>query len=290
MSSSTAYVTPDYFRALRIPILAGREFTDADTKEIARVALVNVSFAKKFMGTLDVVGRHISFDETPCAVVGLTGDVKKRPGINADAPLSTEPMFYVPATQVEPGFLALVHIWFQPSWIVRTQGPVAGVPEAMAKAMAQADPSLPFASFHSLDDLQASALSQQRIEVLLLTVLAGLALLLSIVGIYGLVSNLVVQRTQEIGIRMALGATVWQAMTTIGRSGLTAVTYGIAAGLVLAGLTLRILKSELYGVRNYDPATLVAVLALLTLTALVASFVPTLRIARIDPAATLRAE
>ncbi|HYL92941.1 MAG TPA: ABC transporter permease [Alphaproteobacteria bacterium] len=290
LSSSNAYVTPDYFRALHIPILAGRAFTDSDTKDGVRVALVNVSFAKTFMGTLDVVGRQVELGRTQCIIVGVTGDVKKRPGINAQAPLSTEPVYYVPATQMSPGFLALAHTWFQPSWIVRTHGPVVGVPEAMQKALAQADPNLPFVSFRSLDDLQATALSQQRIEVLLLTVLAGLALLLSVVGIYGLVSNLVVQRTQEIGIRMALGATVSQAMSTVGRAGLIAVAYGIAAGLALAGLTLGILKSELYGVRNYDPVTLIAVLALLALTALVASFVPTLRIARIDPASTLRAE
>jgi ABC-type antimicrobial peptide transport system permease subunit len=160
----------------------------------------------------------------------------------------------------------------------------------MQAALAETDPALPFAGFHSLNDLQAAALQQQRLEALLLGVLAGLALLLSLVGIYGLVSNLVVQRTREIGIRMALGSSVGRAMVEIGKSGITAIACGIAGGLTLAGLTLRVLKSQLYGVRTFDPATFIAVIALLALAAAAATFIPTRRIARIDPALTLRSE
>jgi predicted permease len=288
--SSTAYITPDYFRALRIPVLAGRSFTDDDTSSSEPVAIVNVSFAKKHMGTLNVVGLHLGLGKTKCTVVGLVGDVKKRPGMVVTAPLATEPMFYIPYTQVDQAYLKLVHIWFQPSWLARGQGPTAGLPGAMQSALRKAVPGLPFSGFHSLQDLEAEALSQQRLEVLLLTVLAGLALLLSILGVYGLVSHLVVQRRREIGIRMALGCQLPRAMTTVAGSGLTAVISGLAGGLILSGFTLRVLKSELYGVHNLDPATLIAVLLLLLAAALVASFAPTLRIAKIDPAATLRAE
>jgi predicted permease len=290
MVSSNAYVTPDYFRALRIPILAGRSFTDDDTSTSAPVVMVNVAFAKKHLGTLDVAGLHLGLGKTSCLIVGLTGDVKKRPGIDVNAPLATEPMYYVPYTQVDRPFLQIVHGWFEPSWLVRAQRPVAGLSEAMQAALAQADPRLPFSSFHNLSDLQSLALSQQRIEVLLLTVFAGLALIISLVGIYGLVSNMVVQRRREIGIRMALGCTLRQAMAHIARTGMIAVGFGLAAGLLLAAFALRILKSELYGVRNLDPITLAAVSLLLLLTALLASFAPTRRIARIDPASTLRAE
>lgn len=165
-----------------------------------------------------------------------------------------------------------------------------GLTAAMQQALAQADPSLPFAGFHTLSEIETEALRQQRIEVLLLGVLSGVALLLSLIGVYGLVSNLVVQRTREIGIRMALGSTVPQAMAEVGRSGIIAVAFGLGAGLILAVLTLRVIRGELYGVRPYDPASLIAVCALLMLAALAASFAPTLRIARIDPASTLRAE
>jgi ABC-type antimicrobial peptide transport system permease subunit len=184
----------------------------------------------------------------------------------------------------------VAHIWFQPSWIVRTNGPVAGLAEAMQKALSDCDPSLPFVGFHSLSDIQSLALQQQRFEVLLLGILAGLALLLSLVGVYGLVSNMVVQRTREIGLRMALGSSVRQAMVEVGTSGIVAVGSGMIAGLALAVVAVRVIKSELYGVQIYDPATFVAVLLLLILAATAATFLPTRRIAQIDPASTLRAE
>ncbi|MGB0123795.1 MAG: FtsX-like permease family protein, partial [Silvibacterium sp.] len=206
------------------------------------------------------------------------------------APLGTEPVFYVPAAQFPAEAIPQVHLWFQPSWIVRTRGPVAGLTEEMQRAMADADPNLPISGFHSMEELMQQELETQRIEVLLLSVLAGLALLLSAVGIYALVSNLVVQRTREIGIRMALGSSIKRVMVEIGSSGLIASGMGLMAGMGLSVLILRILKSELYGVGVYDPMTLLAAPALLALIALVASLLPVLRISRIDPALTLRSE
>src|SRR4029077_18446255 len=141
-------------------------------------------------------------------------------------------------------------------------------------------------SFHSLSDLQALALRQQRLEVLLLGTLAALALLLSLVGVYGLVSNMVTQLTREIGIRMALGSSVRQAMMEVGTSGITAVLLGLAGGLALSAVSVRLMKSEFYSVQFYDPPTFVAVLLLLTLAATAATFLPTRRIAHIDPAST----
>jgi ABC-type antimicrobial peptide transport system permease subunit len=198
--------------------------------------------------------------------------------------------YYIPAAQVDQKFLGLVHTWFQPSWIVRTKGPVTGLTESMQKAMASVDPQLPIAGFHRLSDLQALALRQQRFEVLLLGTLAVLALVLSLVGVYGLVSNMVVQRTREIGIRMALGSSVRQAIVEVGASGIAAVALGLVGGLALSVVSVRLIKSELYGVQIYDPLTFVAVLLLLILAATAATFLPTRRIARIDPASTLRAE
>jgi hypothetical protein len=249
-------------------------------------------FAKKFFHSTDVVGRHLRFgrDGAPVLIIGIVGDVTKRPGLIVNAPLDTEVTYYVPATQVDERMLNLVHVWFQPSWIVRTNGPVHGIREAMQSAMAEADPNLPVAGVHPLSDFQALALQQQKFEVLLLSVLAGLALLLSLVGVYGLVSNMVVQRTREIGIRMALGSSVHQAMIEIGSSGIAAVALGLLAGIGLAAIAMPVVKSELYGIKMYDPVTFIAILLLLILAAMAAIFAPTLRIARIDPAATLRAE
>lgn len=290
MGSSTSYVTPDYFRAFCIPVLAGRPFTDEDTAESERVAIVNVSFARKFFHSTNVVGRHIKAGDELCTVVGLVGDVTKEPGIMIQAPLATEPVYYVPATQVSGPYLTLVHTWFQPSWIVRTQHPVSGLNQQMQKALAEVAPNLPFSAFHKMSDLQAKALSDQRIEMMLLSALAGLGLLLSVIGVYGLVSNLVAQRRREIGIRMALGCTLPQAMVEIGRSGVMAVALGLAGGIGASVFALRAIESQIFGVHSLDLATLIAACLLLLIAACVASFAPTLRIARINPAATLRSE
>jgi ABC-type antimicrobial peptide transport system permease subunit len=288
-SSSSAYVTPDYFGALRIPLLAGRTFNESDTTDTQLVAIVNESFARKFMGKTDVVGRHIASGHDTYLIVGVVGDVTKRPGL-VSTPLASEVTYYIPAAQADQALLSIVHVWFQPSWIVRTEEPISGIAESMQKAMAEVDPALPIASFHRMGDLQALALRQQSFEVVLLGILAALALLLSLVGVYGLVSNMVAQRTREIGIRMALGSSTRKAMLEVGKSGVTAVALGLAGGLVLSALCLQLIKSELYGVKTYDPVTFAAVLALLIIAALLAAFLPTRRIARIDPAATLRAE
>jgi ABC-type antimicrobial peptide transport system permease subunit len=186
--------------------------------------------------------------------------------------------------------LATVHLWFQPSWIVRAESITPQLPVAMQAAMAKADPRLPFSGFYSMDELMQKELETQRIEVLLLSVLAGLALLLSAVGVYALVSNLVVQQMREIGIRIALGASSGRVMREMLASGTVAAIFGIVAGLGLSLLVLRVLKSELYGVGVYDPITLIAAPLLMMLIVLAASVPPALRASRVDPASTLRSE
>ena len=287
--TSAAYVTPEYFQALRIPLLSGRVFSESDTSNSQNVVVVNESFARKFMGTTNVVGRHISSAGTVSLIVGVVGDVTKKPGL-VPAPLASEITYYMPAAQVDGPSAAMLHVWFQPSWIVRSQSPIAGLSESMQRAIASVDPQLPVAGFHRLSDLQALALRQQRFQVLLLGTLAALALVLSLVGVYGLVSNMVVQRTREIGIRMALGSSVRQAMMEVGSSGIVAVSLGLAGGLALSAVSVRLIKSQLYGVQTYDPLTFLAILALLIIAATTATFLPTRRIANIDPASTLRAE
>ena len=288
--ASTSYVSPEYFRAFRIPILAGRDISASDTATSLPVTVVNVDFAHEFFNDPNPVGRHIENSKRTYTIVGVVANVAKRPGMTGDAPLGTEPVFYLPATQMDQGLINVAHVWFQPSWIVRTAGPVEGIPSAMQKALTAVDPNLPFSGFHSMTDLLNENLAYQRVEVTLLAALAGLALLLSAVGIYGLVSNLIVQRTREIGIRMALGSSTAQAMVDVGSAGVVATGAGLVVGIALCFAALRLLHSELYGVGDYDPLTLTAVPLVIALIAIAASFLPTLRITRIDPAVTLRME
>jgi predicted permease len=291
--SSLSYVTPGYFSTLRIPLLAGRSVGEGDTSTSQLIAVVNEDFARKFFHDPAPIGRHFKLNDTGdpvFTIVGVVGNVMKRPGMERDAPISTEPVFYLPATQTPQGLVNIAHIWFQPSWIVRTAGPVGGLTESMQRALASVDPLLPFSGFYSMDQILAEQLQQQRIEVLLFATLAGLALLLSAIGIYALVSNLVVQRTREIGIRIALGSTIRQAMVEVGSSGAIAAGGGLLAGIALSLVAVRVLSSEIYGVQTYDPVTFVAVPVLLVVIAAIASFLPTLRISRIEPAETLRAE
>jgi ABC-type antimicrobial peptide transport system permease subunit len=181
-------------------------------------------------------------------------------------------------------------MWFQPSWIVRTSRPIEGLTAQMQRALATADPDLPFSGFYRMADLLAKTLATQRVEVALLSTMAGLALLLSTIGIFGLVANLVTQKTREIGIRMALGSTIREAILHIGVPGIRAAALGLVAGLILCVGALRVMKSVLYGVGIYDmPAIASAILVLASVTFLAAS-IPALRIARINPAVTLREE
>jgi len=288
--ASTAYITPEYFRALRIPLLAGRDISESDTPTSLPVAVVNVDFAREFFNDPSPVGLHIENSKRVYTIVGVCANVTKRPGMSGDAPLATESVFYLPATQVDQGLVNVAHLWFQPSWIVRTAGPLQGLTTAMQRALTQVDSTLPFSGFHSMDDLLAKNLAYQRVEVVLLAVLAGLALLLSAIGVYGLVSNLIVQRTREIGIRMALGSSIRQAMVDVGSAGVVAAGFGLLAGLALSFLVLRVLRSQLYGVKDYDPLTLTIVPVMIAVIAVAASFLPTLRLTRIDPAETLRME
>jgi predicted permease len=282
------YVTPGYFDTLQMPVLAGRAFTDADGPTAQHVAVVNQAFARKFYGGSNPVGRYVNKDTV---IVGEVADVPVSSGLYEGAPLMSEQAMYIPAAQQVNGlFLSVVHVWFQPDWVVRTAGPVEGLTAQMQRALASVDPNLPFSGFYSMRDLLAETLATQRVEVALLSAMAALALLLSAVGIFALVANMVAQRTREIGIRMALGSSIGQAMVQIGRSGAGASVLGLFLGLALCAGALRVMRSVLYGVGVYDMPTILTVVLMLAFVTLIATTVPTLRIARIDPAKTLRDE
>jgi predicted permease len=290
-TADEVYITPGYFNALQIPLIAGRSFTEEDMPDSQRVAIVNQTFARKFFHGTNPVGRYL---DKNMRIVGVVEDVAMAPGLDAVAPITGEETIYVPAPQVPPSMLAMVHVWFQPSWIVRTAGPsqvnASGLTSQMQRALASVDPNLPFSGFYSMHELLTKTLATQRVEVALLSAMAALALLLSTVGIFALVANIVAQKTREIGIRIALGSSIRQAMVHIGAPGVQASFMGLVLGLILSAVALRAMRSVLYGIGVFDLPTIGAVVILLACVALFAAAVPTLRIASIDPARTLRDE
>jgi macrolide transport system ATP-binding/permease protein len=291
VTTNQIYVTPGYFETLQIPLLAGRAFTDADGAGTQPVVIVNQTFVRKFFAGVDPVGRSL---DKKMLIVGVVADavLSSAAKLNeGSAPLTSEETIYVPAAQIDNASgLSMMLTWFQPSWIVRTSSSVEGLTGQMQRALASAAPDLPFSGFYSMNDLQAKTLAMQKVEVALLTTMAMLALLLSAVGIFTLVANMVAQRTREIGLRIALGSTIFQAMEQIGRPGVFASSAGLVFGLSLCAAALRMMRSVLYGVGVYDAWTLATVvLGLITVT-IFATIVPALRIAKIDPATTLREE
>ena len=281
------YVTPGYFETLQMPLLAGRTFTVSDGPKSQRVAIVNRSFARKFFPGKSPVGYSL---DKGTMIVGVVEDIQLSSGLNWVAPLESEETMYIPASQVDPRLLPLVHIWYQPSWIVRTAGPITGLTEQMQRALASVDPGLPFSGFYSMNDLEARTLATQRIEVALLGTMAGLALLLSAIGIFALVSNTVKQRTHEIGIRIALGSSLSRVMAHVAAPAVRSSAIGLFVGLLLCVGVLRVMQSALYGVGVYDPSSLVSVVLILLAVSFLATTIPALRIARTDPATTLRQE
>ena len=294
ITANEVYVTPGYFDSLQIPVLAGRTFTDSDAPDSQPVVIINQAFARKFFPGANALGRYLNQDHKNKLIVGVVADtvLSSAAKLNAgSAPLTSEEAIYLPAAQLtDSKALSVVHAWFQPSWIVRTARPVQGLTVQMRSALASADPNLPFSGFYNMNDLMAATLVTQRIEVALLAAMASLALLLSALGIFALVANMVAQRTREIGIRIALGSTIQKAMIHVGRSGVGAAALGLVVGLILSAGGLRAIRSVLYGVDVYDLPTILVVVLTLSVVTLLATTAPALRVRRIDPARTLREE
>jgi predicted lysophospholipase L1 biosynthesis ABC-type transport system permease subunit len=249
--------------------------------------VVNRAFAHKFYGGANPVGRYINKDTL---IVGEVADVSVSSGLYPGAPLMSEQAMYVPAAQVNAQFLRLVHVWFQPDWIVRAAGHVQGLTAGMQRALASVDPNLPISGFYSMNDLLVRTLATQRIEVALLGAMAALALVLSAVGIFALVANMVGQRTREIGIRMALGALRADVLRTVLRQGLQPVVAGLIVGLAGGRLATLAIRSALYGVGPLDPVAIGGVVFTLLGAAVLACFLPARRASSVDPAIALRLE
>lgn len=289
IAADQLYVTPTYFKTLQIPILMGRDFSDADGPDSQRVVIVNQTFAHKFFPGENPLGRYLTpTNQKSQMIVGVVGDTVLTSELyDGAAPLKDEETIYLPAAQVASPKLAVLHTLFQPSWIVRS-ATVEGLNARMQQSLAAADPNLPFAGFYSMNDLRARTLTTQRIEVALLAAMASLALLLSAVGVFALVANTVVQRRREIAVRIALGSTIKMAMVNIAMSAASASAVGLILGLFLCAGALRAMRGVIYGISIYDPTTIVSVVVVLFIVTLLATILPSLPVANTDPATTLR--
>src|SRR5580700_2816585 len=267
---------PDYFKALGVPVLAGREFTHQDTVAAPGVVIINQTMAQKFWPKESPVGRRILEDGSWLTVVGVVGDVRHW-GLDSE----TVPQFFRPYTQAA---------WPVMTVVVRTTGAPMSFMPAIKKAMGEVEPDRPVSDIETMQNVVQDSVGSRRFPTLLLSSFALLALILASVGILGVVSYSVAQRTHEIGIRMALGARAVDVLKLMVSGSMKWVVIGIAAGVAGSlGLT-RLLGTLLYGVKPSNPLVLGTVTLLLTGIGLLASYIPARRAAKVDPMIALRYE
>jgi predicted permease len=267
---------PNYFKALGVPLLAGREFTHQDTVASPGVVIVNQSMAQRFWPKENPVGKRIFESDTWLTVVGVVGDVRHR-GLD----IEIESQFFRPYTQAA---------WPVMSVVVRTMGPPMSFVPAIKKAMRDVEPERPVSGIDTMQNIVQDSVGSRRFPTLLLSSFALVALILAAVGILGVVSYSVAQRTHEIGIRMALGARAVDVLKLMVTGSMTWVVVGVAVGAAGSlGLT-RLLGTLLYEVRPSNPVVLGTVSLLLTGIGLLASYIPARRAAKVDPMIALRYE
>ena len=273
-------VTPGYFATLEIPLLQGRDLAERDRWDSPWVVVVNRTLARRFWPTESAVGKRLTFGEPGedawLTVVGVVGDVKQQ---SLDSEL--RPQIYAPQAQVGLEEMAL---------LVRTGMDPGSLEPAIRGAVSAIDPGVPVSEVRSMTQVRSASISTERFRTLVLATFALLALVLAAIGVYGVISYGVVQRSREIGIRMALGARRAEILRLVVGEGMLTVAIGIAIGVLAAAGLSRFLESLLYAVRPGDPATFVAIPTLIAAVALAACVLPARRAMRVDPAGTLRSE
>jgi len=280
-SESLGVAMPGYFETMRIPLVAGRLFGEQDGVKGAPTIIINQVFARKYFPGQNPLGQHLQpgvgddvFNHPMREIVGVVGDIRQQ-GLTT----SIEPQFYLPYAQA---------VITAPYLIIRTAGDPLVFGETLRAAMHDLDKNAPLYQVSTLEDYVSKSAAQPRFQTFLFACFAGIALLLAAIGLYGLLSYMVAQRTLEIGLRMALGAQRSDVLGLILRRGLALALIGVAAGLVIAALLTRLLAGMLYGIRPTDPLTFAATAGVFLVVSIAASSVPAYRAARMDPMKTLR--
>jgi len=290
IQSQLRMVTPDFFATLRIRIVKGRGFDAGDRRGGQKVMIVSEALAARAFGGQNPIGRRMGCCESGPdgkqdykVIVGVAADVRSRGP--ATAP---RPEFYLPLAQAPDA--AWDWIGRTMYIVARTEGNPQTLTPAVRGALQRIDPDLPLFDVRQMDERLAAALATARFNTLLLSLLGAIGLLLAASGIYGVIAYFVSQRTQEIGVRIALGATAAGVVRLVLGEALQPVALGAALGVVSAIAATRVLASQLFGVSPTDPLTIAAVVAMLVGVALVASVIPARRAASIDPTRALQAE
>ncbi|HXD34179.1 MAG TPA: ABC transporter permease [Pyrinomonadaceae bacterium] len=282
-SADIFVVDPNYFNTMGIQLLKGRDFTERDDKKGVPVVIVNQAFAKKHFPGEDVIGKHIKpgistdDEEAPMReIIGVVADVKNRN-------LSTDfrPGYFITEAQLP---------FDQMTLIVRTSGDPHSLATAVQREVSQMDPEIPVYSIKTMEEYISATVATPRFNTTLLAIFAAVALILTIVGLYGVMSYSVAQRTNEIGIRMALGAQTRDVLKLIVSQGFKLVLLGLGLGLIGAFAATKVIESLLFGVTTKDPWTFGAVAVLLSLVALLACYLPARRASRVDPIEALHYE
>jgi putative ABC transport system permease protein len=278
MIINTSGVSPGYFRTLGIPMLKGREFSDRDTSDAPMAAVINSDLARTYFGNEDPIGKRITFSdgESWISIVGVAADIK-RLGLDTIA----KPEVYLPYLQAPSRSMSLV---------VRSVSDPASLAAAMKAQIQMIDKDLPLEDARTMQHLLAESSSGRRFNMLLLSVFATVALLLAIVGIYGVMSYTVAQRTHEIGIRVAIGAQAGDVFRMVMGHGMMLTLIGIAFGLIAAFGMSRLMTTMLFGVEATDPPTFIGIAFLLAVVAFVACYIPGRRATKVDPLVALRYE
>jgi putative ABC transport system permease protein len=273
-----------YFRAMGIPLIKGRDFDDRDKHGSTPVVIVTETFARQFFPNEDPIGKRIkpgissieNEDSTMREIVGVVGDVRNR-----SLDTESKPAYYVPQTQVP---------FSQMVGVVKTNGEPRSMISAVTKLVGGMDADVPLFGVKSMEEYMAASVAAPRFNTTLLSIFAGVALVLTIVGLYGVMSYSVVQRTNEIGIRLALGAQSRDVLIMIIKQGSKLIVVGLMIGLAGAFAATRVIASLLFGVTTKDPFTFVAAAVLLAIVALLACYVPAWRATKVDPLVALRYE
>ena len=278
---SLRFVTPGFFATMGIPIRAGRDIREDDIHKQPYVAVVSQAFVERHWRGLDPIGRHFTIADIPRTVVGVVGDIHVR-GLER----ASEPQVYLSWQQPDN-----VSTWYAPKdLVVRTSGDPILLAPALRRIIHQADPEVPISEVRSLDAIVTAETESRRVQLAVLGAFGGVAFLLAAVGIHSLLAFSVSQRTQEIGVRMALGAQSHNILAMTLSHGLKLAVFGVVAGLAVAFVESQWLSSLLFGVTPHDTATFAAAAGLALVMTLAGSLIPTLRAVRIDPTTAIRSE